>query len=91
MGIIDGRFTKKNNGILSYLTNQQDQDYYEYEQLKKRQTSLQKQTSQHHGLFPQPSIQRPPQVSGNASAFACLAIAIIKITGLAAVAVASAL
>ena len=90
MGIIDGRFTKKNNGILSYLTNQQDQDYYEYEQLKKRQTSPQKQNS-HHGLFPQPSIQRPPQVSGNASAFACLAIAIIKITGLAAVAIASAL
>ena len=92
MGIIDGKFSKKKVGLFSYLSNQRDQDLYEYDRLQRQRMSLQKEMEQQkHNLWPQPKIQQAPQISGNASAFACAAIAILKILAITGAAISAAL
>ncbi len=87
MGIIDGKFSKRRSGLLSYLNNEENQSLYEYEKLRQRKNSLQDEIQQRqHNIASMPQLPRPPQIDGDVSAFACCAIAIMKITALAIIA-----
>ncbi|MHB8181753.1 MAG: hypothetical protein ACYDCW_15605 [Acidithiobacillus ferrivorans] len=87
MGIIDGKFSKRKIGLLSYLNNEENQSLYEYEKLKQRKQFLQDEVQQRqHQIASMPQLPKPPQIDGNVSAFACCAIAIMKITALAIIA-----